>query len=143
MEIPEDFWKYLALILLCVMVLFVINKSFGFQRNIVEGLTNKEGTNTYTQPEKIVDHVRANNEEMENQILVDKYRSNYEDLLIQHNHNINLQILKNYIDHAKDLSIGNENGREVLNHIQQLNAQKQILNNTMDWMDGTTKNIFS
>jgi len=143
MEIPEDFWKYLALILLCVMVLFAINKSFGVQRNIVEGLTNKEGTNTYTQPEKVVDHVRANNEEMENQILVDKYRTNYEDLLIQHNHNINLQILKNYIDHAKDLSIGNENGREVLNHIQQLNAQKEILNNTMDWMDGTTKNIFS
>ena len=54
----------------------------------------------------------------------------------------NLQILKNLIDHSKVLSEGGEDSQPVMDHIQKLHAQKAILNNTMEFMDGTTKNIF-
>jgi hypothetical protein len=138
MNFDDDMFKYLGLVIILAGVLFVANKCFNTQQKIVEGLTDMASA----QPEKFVDDVRGKNEDIENSILLDKYRSHYEDLLIQQNHNINLQILKNLIDHSKVLSEGGEDSQPVMDHIQKLHAQKAILNNTMEFMDGTTKNIF-
>ena len=138
MNFDDDMFKYLGLVVILAGVLFIVNKCFNTQKKIVEGLTDIASA----QPEKIVDDVRGKNEDIENSLLLDKYRSHYEDLLIQQNHNINLQILKNLIDHSNVLSEGVEDSQPVMDHIQKLHAQKAILNNTMEFMDGTTKNIF-
>lgn len=154
-NIEKDVYQYLGLCTMIIFVSYILIRTLRFQSKIFEGLTN---STTSTKPDiskenngKLSDTINSNiknvNIKMSEVLSLDKYKTNYENLIIS------LEEYSNTMMFAKIMSIGNKIGLltkgdhindDIIHEIDNANKLKSFidtLNAGMKFIDNTKTSI--
>ena len=152
MGFEENIYRYLGLGVVILVALYILIKTLTFQGKIIEGLTNStEATSEPTSSAEIsllntvtsksTEGITAQNNKLQDILALDKYRTDYENLIIA------LEDYANVMMFAKVLGIGAKvstlsNGQPVTNGIiedmEKANKLKEFistLNASMSYID--------
>ena len=151
-NIEKDIYQYLGLCFVVIFVSYILIRTLRFQSKIFEGLTNS--TKPVISKEnngKLSDTINSNiknvNIKMSEVLSLDKYKTNYENLIIS------LEEYSNTMMFAKIMSIGNKVGLltksdhitdDIIHEIDNANKLKSFidtLNIGMKFIDNTKTSI--
>ncbi len=116
----------IGLIILGFLIFYLSNNS------IVEGLKNNN-----INPQGKATFVNDNSINLENELLIKKYRTNYEDILVDLHKQVGLKILDEIMTNIDTIST-NPTSTSSLKYISQINELekfKSTINETMDVLD--------
>lgn len=101
--------------------------------NKKEGLTNRNNIDK----DKIPDAVEMNVDKISDNLLISKYRSSYEDTIIQLEQAIGLSLLQQTIENAESISKNpiSKKSQETIEQINSLKTFRETLNEAMDILD--------
>lgn len=131
----EDFFKIFGIIGVCFFIIFMVIKIFYNQTNVVEGLTNNS-TSTSTKSgeagsaETYAASIKAETVKLQDELLVSKYRKEYETAIINLDDYIGYLMIKQ----ALNMKTGSSN-IESINSLNILKNAKDSLNATMTFLD--------
>jgi hypothetical protein len=161
----NEILMYLGIFLLSIFIIYFLSRMANIQMNVIEGLTNNKNSDNNNKMSNIVgsslneeiSNLKKTNEKLNDMLDIDKYKKEYEDVLIhldEYLDNITLFYLGNSISHKNPFEIvssltksekGEKSNIEIMNELYKL---KENLNSTMDYLDGkksnsgsTTKNM--
>lgn len=136
----EDFFKIIGFIVFCMFLIYYIVKCLHFQTSIIEGLENKPDTVATTSggvagnAKTYVDQIKSITVKLDDELLMDKYKSDYEEVIIATDDLIDRLMLKALlsakIDPARpDAIVG------TINIINMMKGGKDALNDVMKFLD--------
>jgi hypothetical protein len=121
-------YTYIGGVITAVIALYILYSLLGFQHKIIEGLDVNPDLAT---------QIKANTTKIMDSLLVDKYRSKYEDVIVNMHEWCDAEILKTIvsgdIDTASSMSDSNI---QSIATISTLNTFKSTLNDSMKYIDG-------
>lgn len=132
----NDMIMYIGLISLVLFLFFIISRVFTFQTSMIEGLSNKD---SQSQPINVtVGKVENINKVSEDHLFIEKYRSDYEDLIIHLEETTNLDMMRLIKEHGNNIEQGKtvDEQMKTIKKINELNQLKESLNSSMKYMDG-------
>ena len=147
----QQILTYIGMAVVVVFAFYYIYKVTQVQRNVIEGLTNKQKDTSIADlmAKSDISELKKSNEKMADTLLIDKYRNDYEDMLIDFETAIDNSILY-YVTIAAGLvgkdgaiTVGekpapNTISIQLLNSINGLYDLKKNLNTTMEFLDNTS-----
>jgi hypothetical protein len=130
----ETFFYYLGLISVIFFIVWFIVKLTHVQVKIVEGLTTKNISNQSAPNSKVIDNETT---QVLDGLHLDKYRSNYEDIIINLEKWCNITLLSGIVDNQIDVSkaMSPENIQKIM-ALNEINKFKTTLVETMTYLDG-------
>ena len=87
MTASEDIYKYLGLGIVVLFVVYVVIKSLTFQAKLFEGMTSG------TDKDKKAESIKSNTTSVLDALLIEKYRSNYVDTIIEFGHSFSCPVI--------------------------------------------------
>ena len=131
----EDLIKILGVLCLAFFIIYLVMQTFGFKKGIKEGLENA------TAPENgeagnaanYAAALKAKTVQLQDSLLVSKYRADYENVIINMDDYLSMSMLKLVLD--MDNSTDVKNNVTILNTLNTLSAAKKSLNETMVFLD--------
>ena len=132
----NDMIMYIGLISLVLFLFFIISRVFTFQTSMIEGLSNKD---SQSQPINVtVGKVENINKVSEDHLFIEKYRSDYEDLIIHLEETTNLDMMRLIKEHGNNIEQGKtvDEQMKTIKKINDLNQLKESLNSSMKYIDG-------
>lgn len=132
----NDMIMYIGLISLVLFLFFIISRVFTFQTSMIEGLSNKD---SQSQPINVtVGKVENINKVSEDHLFIEKYRSDYEDLIIHLEETTNLDMMRLIKEHGNNIEQGKtvDEQMKTIKKINELNQLKESLNSSMKYIDG-------
>jgi hypothetical protein len=149
----NNIFQYIGILVVIVFIIYMFLKLANTQMKIVEGLV---GGNTNQTPRSFMDLVASGDdvslktaiEKMKDTLLLDKYRSSYEDVIIDLEDIINQNLLYHTLSFASavdektglikfsDKGEPNTISLQTLQQINELYTYKENLNATMSYIDG-------
>jgi len=133
----EDIYKYLGLAIVIVFVIYIAIKSLTFQARLIEGMKSKDKeSETTTDKDKVADAIKSKTNAMLDGLLIDKYRSSYDDTIIELEEYVNVMILGTIVEDAPSIIAGNESSMKLITSLNTLQAFKATLNDSMKFLDG-------
>ena len=132
----NDMIMYIGLISLVLFLFFIISRVFTFQTSMIEGLSNKD---SQAQPINVtVGKVENINKVSEDHLFIEKYRSDYEDLIIHLEETTNLDMMRLIKEHGNNIEQGKtvDEQMKTIKKINELNQLKESLNSSMKYIDG-------
>ena len=134
----EEIYKYLGIFTLALFFIYIVSCVLNTQNNIVEGLTNqKKPLNIQDDLFSNLDkHLKENNDRLSDSLLIKKYKTQYEDSIIEIDTNTDLKILQLTILYGNALaSKDDKEAKKYLEEINLLQNLKLSLKNTMKHVD--------
>lgn len=134
----EEIYKYLGIFTLILFFVYIVNSVLNTQNNIIEGLTNqKKPLNVQDDLFSNLDkHLKEHNDRLSDSLLIKKYKTQYEDSIIEIDTNTDLKILQLTILYGNALaSKDDKDARKYLEEINLLQNLKTSLKNTMKHVD--------
>ena len=95
----ESFYKYIGLIAIIFIGLFVGQKVIKYQSKVVETLTSSSGDAS-----GVTSSVTSNTDKIGDTLLISKYRTNYEDTIIGLEKAVGLGLLSEVVNNAATIS---------------------------------------
>lgn len=153
----EEILMYVGMIVVAFFVLYMISRMAKIQRNVVEGLTNnknKDKSMIDVMAEGNIKELKSLNQKLDDSLRIDKYRKDYEDMLIDLDDYFNGLLLRELTFLSNDINDIKETSQlsESIPKINELYKFKENLNTTMDYIDsksstmkrvsGTLSNLF-
>jgi hypothetical protein len=136
----DNIYKYLGLAVIILVVVYVVMRSLTFQARLIEGMKSKDKEEeTTTDKDKIPDAIKSKTNRILDSLLIDKYRSSYDDTIIEMEEYINVAILKSIIDYHAILTSDNgkpEEAMAIMTILNNFQAFKATLNDSMKYLDG-------
>ena len=132
----NDMIMYIGLISLVLFLFFIISRVFTFQTSMIEGLSNKD---SQAQPINVtVGKVENINKVSEDHLFIEKYRSDYEDLIIHLEETTNLDMMRLIKEHGNNIEQGKtvDEQMKTIKKINELSQLKESLNSSMKYIDG-------
>jgi hypothetical protein len=141
---PQDeFFKVVGIIIVGFFIIYMVIKLFQLQKNVVEGLTNNTDTNTNSSNSpssgeagtsaSYASSVKAQVVKLQDELLVSKYRKDYESVLI------NLDDYVGYlmIQQTLNMKLNNDTKTNIenFNNLNILKNARDSLNSTMAFLD--------
>ena len=134
----EEIYRYLGIFTVTLFFIYIVSCVLNTQNNIVEGLTNKK------KPLNIQDdlfsnldkHLKENNDRLSDSLLIKKYKTQYEDSIIEIDTNTELKILQLTILYGNALA--NKDDKEAKKYLEEINLLQNLktsLKNTMKHVD--------
>ena len=132
MELSSNkFFQYLGCTLVILIVIYIVMSLFNYQLTLVETLTNMSSDSVDTAAT-----IKESTTKTLDTLLVDKYRSNYEDIIINMNEWCDAQMLKTVVSGEMDCKNGcNEKFMKKIHTVNDLGNFKNYLNKTMGYLD--------
>lgn len=121
----------LSIVLGIVLLICIFNK---FKKNVIkEGLDNMNSTSVMDKPKAI----ENNTQDLEDRLLISKYKTSYEDIIIELEKNIELNILKSIFDNSEYLSKDptSKSNINLIDNINKLNLFLENLNKNILILD--------
>ena len=138
----DNIYKYLGLAVIILVVVYVVMRSLTFQARLIEGMKSKDKEEeTTTDKDKVPDAIKSKTNTILDSLLVDKYRSSYDDTIIELEEYVNVTILAGIISSAEAIATapGSEPSQHTINVLNNLQAFKATLNDSMKFLDGMKK----
>jgi len=120
----------IAVILTGIIAIKLINKTR-------EGLTNNsdDTDKTTTRIQDVVSKLKKETEMLDDTLLLDKHRTDYEDLFLALEDYSNLALIQMLAFFANNPSLETESAKTMIEGINQVNTLKTTLNDVMEFMD--------
>lgn len=137
----NDVFTYLGIVVVIGFVLYTILRLANLQRNVVEGLINRDSKNTVESNilDTETDEIKKKLEKLNDTILIDKHREKYENLIIDLEEIMNLNLLQGTVQLGNIVNNeGNFASKELLQSFQLMNEMYKLrdnLNSTMEFLD--------
>ena len=123
--------QFLGCAIVIIIALYIIMALLKYQTKILEGLTNISSDSSNT---ALV--IKDNTTKTLDTLLIDKYRGNYEDVIINMHDWCDAQILDSIVSGKLDCQNGcNEKLMLKIKNINDLESFKSSLNKTMKYLD--------
>lgn len=122
----NNVYMTVGLFVIILFVIWIFTKLLNLQNNVIEGLSNNKNNED---PAEIVNQLNNKIRTYKDTLLINKYKTNYEDMIIAVEEMINLETLKTLRE--KDV-VYDEKSVEKMNHLENL---KSNLNNLMQYID--------
>lgn len=134
----EEIYKYLGIFTLTLFFIYIVSCVLNTQNNIIEGLTNqKKPLNIQDDLFSNLDkHLKENNDRLSDSLLIKKYKTQYEDSIIEIDTNTELKILQLTILYGNALA--NKDDKEAKKYLEEINLLQNLktsLKNTMKHVD--------
>jgi hypothetical protein len=134
----EELYRYLGIFTLTLFFIYIVSCVLNTQNNIVEGLTNqKKPLNIQDDLFSNLDkHLKENNDRLSDSLLIKKYKTQYEDSIIEIDTNTELKILQLTILYGNALA--NKDDKEAKKYLEEINLLQNLkasLKNTMKHVD--------
>ena len=132
----NNFYRIIGLAFIILTVIAVGVNVVRGQGKVIEGLTNNDSS-IITDRDKIPDAVKSNNDKLSDSLLINKYRTTYEDTIIDLDKTVSLGIIKMLINSAETLS-KDPNSSDAIEIIKSVNEMKKFrdsLNAAMTILD--------
>jgi hypothetical protein len=135
----EDLLKVIGLVVVTAFIIFMIVKSLKLQKNVLEGLTNNSGGSSVSgiagAAANYAAAIQAQSVQIQDALLISKYRSDYETVIINMDTYLNLLIMQGFLNLNTNSSTASAN-LDAINSINSLYSVKQALNGSMKFIDG-------
>lgn len=138
----DEFFKIIGIIIVCFFIIYMAMKMFQLQSKVIEGLTNPDGTITQsTTPSSgeagtaasYAAAIKAEVVKLQDELLVSKYRKDYETAIINLDDYIGFLMLKQSLN--INISGDMKTKIEAVNNLNILKNAKDSLNITMTFLD--------
>ena len=134
----DEIYRYLGMFTLALFFIYIVSRVLNTQNNIVEGLTNqKKPLNIQDDLFSNLDkHLKENNDRLSDSLLIKKYKTQYEDSIIEIDTNTELKILQLTILYGNALA--NKDDKEAKKYLEEINLLQNLkasLKNTMKHVD--------
>lgn len=134
----DEIYRYLGIFTLTLFFIYIVSCVLNTQNNIVEGLTNqKKPLNIQDDLFSNLDkHLKENNDRLSDSLLIKKYKTQYEDSIIEIDTNTELKILQLTILYGNALA--NKDDKEAKKYLEEINLLQNLkvsLKNTMNHVD--------
>jgi hypothetical protein len=134
----DEIYRYLGIFTLTLFFIYIVSCVLNTQNNIVEGLTNqKKPLNIQDDLFSNLDkHLKENNDRLSDSLLIKKYKTQYEDSIIEIDTNTELKILQLTILYGNALA--NKDDKEAKKYLEEINLLQNLkssLKNTMKHVD--------
>ena len=139
----EEFFKIVGILIVCFFIIYIVVKMFHLQATVIEGLTNgtETTTTTTTTPSSgeagtaasYAAAIKANVVKIQDELLVSKYRKDYETAIINLDDYIGYLMIKQTLN--MNLTGDIKSNIETINTLNILKSSKEALNTTMTFLD--------
>jgi hypothetical protein len=139
----EEFFKIVGILIVCFFIIYIVVKMFHLQATVIEGLTNgtETTTTTTTTPSSgeagtaasYAAAIKANVVKIQDELLVSKYRKDYETAIINLDDYIGYLMIKQTLN--MNLTGDIKSNIETINILNSLKSSKEALNTTMTFLD--------
>jgi hypothetical protein len=128
----DDLYKIVGLIVVIIFVVSIGAKMFSYQAKVIEGMTNSS-----TDKDTISSAVSSNTDKLSDTLLASKYRSNYEDTIINLEKAVSVGILSEVINNAETISSdpASSKARTAMSSINTMQTFRETLNQSMIILD--------
>lgn len=130
--------EYLGLSVVIVLLLFVGYKMINYHSNVVEGLT--DSSDSKTNPQKLAEPIKETITKIEDAILIDKYRSDYENIIIDLEEWANMELIQLLGSGLVKTDLGADGNIENIRKMNDLNTFKSTLDSAMKFLDSKASN---
>lgn len=132
----NDIMYYLGLISIIALLVYVAIRALTLQINIVEGLVGGQNTATMDK-DKVADAIKSNTNITEDNLLISKYRTDYERTIIELESNIGYAMLSTVLNNAESISANptSPESQNTINSINNLKTFMETLNSSMKILD--------
>lgn len=140
----QDLFSMIGCILMSFVIIYIVLKLFKVQTSVMEGLTNGSTTPTATttttatngeaaNAETYAAAIKAETAKIQDELLISKYRSDYETAIINMSDLVESLMMKQVLN--MDLSGTQSQIIKELGDLNTLQSSIVSLNNTMKWLD--------
>lgn len=136
----DEFFKIIGIIIVCFFIIYMVMKMFQLQTKVIEGLTNSGETispNANTgeagTASSYAASIKAQVVKLQDELLVSKYRKDYETAIINLDDYIGFMMLKQTLN--INLSGDVKTKLDSINNLNILKNAKDSLNITMTFLD--------
>lgn len=134
----EEIFKIIGIIIVCFFIIYMVMKMFQLQHNVIEGLTNASDTTPTTSGEagtssSYAASIKALVVKLQDELLITKYRKDYESVLINLDDYIGYLMIKQTLNVKLNDDI--KSNIEIMNSLNILKNAKESLNTTMTFLD--------
>jgi len=134
----DEIYRYLGIFTLTLFFIYIVSCVLNTQNNIIEGLTNqKKPLNIQDDLFSNLDkHLKENNDRLSDSLLIKKYKTQYEDSIIEIDTNTENKILQLTILYGNALA--NKDDKEAKKYLEEINLLQNLkagLKNTMKHVD--------
>jgi hypothetical protein len=128
----NEWYKFVGLAIVLYVILCLILKSYSYQKKVVENMTS-----TSTSKDSISGVVSSNSDVIGDALLISKYRSDYEDTIINLEKAVGLGLLSEVINNAETISKDpvSTDSITAINNINSLRTFRESLNTSMIILD--------
>jgi hypothetical protein len=136
----EEFFKIVGILIVCFFIIYIVVKMFQLQTSVLEGLTNGSDTTTINPSSgeagtsaSYAAAIKANVVKIQDELLVAKYRKDYETAIINLDDYIGYLMIKQTLN--MNLNGDIKANIEAINNLNILKGSKEALNATMAFLD--------
>lgn len=139
----DEFFKIVGILIVCFFIIYMVLKMFQIQASVVEGLTNNDGTIevAVSNPSSgeagtaasYAAAIKAQVVKMQDELLVSKYRKDYEAALINLDDYLGFLMIKHSLN--MKMTEDKKANMESINNLNILKNAKDSLNTTMTFLD--------
>lgn len=127
----DKIFQYLGCAIVIIIALYIIMALLKYQTKILEGLTNLSSDSSNN-----ASLIKDNTTKTLDTLLIDKYRGDYEDIIINMHDWCEAQILNSIVSGKLDCQNGcSEKLLEKIKNINNLESFKSSLNKSMKYLD--------
>ena len=140
-----NFMKIFGILFFVFFIVFILVKSFKMQLKVMEGLTGSSTSSTTSSTTSVApgqggsasnyaSEIKNLSIQMQDSLLISKYRTDYENVVINLDQYISLLMLQNALKFDTSSSSSSTN-MEVINNLNSLNNVSNALNSVMKFID--------
>ena len=139
----DEFFKIVGILIVCFFIIYMVLKMFALQNSVIEGLTNADGTVSQDiiapssgeagRAASYAAAIKAQVVKLQDELLVAKYRKDYETAIINLDDYIGYLMIKQALTLKLDGDIKANMG--AINALNILKSSKESLNVTMTFLD--------
>lgn len=139
----DEFFKIVGILIVCFFIIYMVVKMFQLQTSVIEGLTNSDGTISSDEAAPVSGEagtaasyaaaIKAQVVKMQDELLVSKYRKDYEAALINLDDYIGFLMIKQALN--LKMTEDKKAGMESIASLNVLKNAKESLNTAMTFLD--------
>ena len=135
-------FKIIGMLIVSFFIIYIVVKSFQLQASVVEGLTNADGTTTPSSvplsgeagtAASYAAAIKAKVVQLQDELLIAKYRSDYEQVIINMDDYVGYLMLQQILNMKLDGDV--KTNIEYINNLNILKSSKDSLNTAMTFLD--------
>ena len=132
----DDIYKFVGFSIIVLIAVLFFLKCLNFQSKIIEGYVSSPSRT----PTEVSETVKNNSSKSQDTLLVSKYRSNYEDIIIDLESHISSTMISQIVNNADAISSNptSETSKNSISYINNLNNFINSLETAMTKLDKKT-----